>query len=244
MINAVERLKQATSVKSALLILAQCIDELDSRPTEPLFDEPIAWDTDTDTGTLVYQSDAKTGGGVVVQHQRHATDEQIAALREEINNTTDPDDLQALQAKLTLMLDDGGIGYIPQEDAAPSVLHYEGDRVVIDLPPASEERKHQREALARRMDLGANLNMDEEEAVRAYKLGGPLWLYYAGADGQKFIYTLPREWRLAMIEDVMQDAPREAHEMSRDILRYDDSEGHSTLEISLDNLFGIQGHNG
>jgi hypothetical protein len=240
MINAVERLKQAKDVKSALLILAQCIDELDATPSEPLFDDLL------DFGSVEgpTQGPLEPKGGFVVQHQRHATDEQIAALREEINNTTDPDDLQALQAKLTLMLDDGGIGYIPQEDAAPSVVHYEGDRVVIDLPPASEERKHQREALARRMDLGANLNMDEEEAVRAYKLGGPLWLYYAGADGQKFIYTLPREWRLAMIEDVMQDAPREAHEMSRDILRYDDSEGHSTLEISLDNLFGIQGHNG
>lgn len=90
------------------------------------------------------------------------------------------------------------------------------DTSEVVLPTVGAERYKARCAFAEsQLQLSAHLG-DGEDWVWAYGKGGPMWLYLSNRD---LVMSYPEEIRRRMVEDVEQDSPEDAHEMSRDILK-------------------------
>jgi hypothetical protein len=85
----------------------------------------------------------------------------------------------------------------------------------VTLPPVSEAKQNRRVEFARQNlhlgDLGDVVVME-----LAYAKGGPMWLYLGN---RQHVMELPPSVKRAMIEDVEEDSPADAHEMARDILK-------------------------
>lgn len=86
----------------------------------------------------------------------------------------------------------------------------------VEIPPPSIEKQQ-----ARGMFESLHLRLHEhlghsENWNHAYAIGGPMWLYLGNRD---LVMTLPDQIKQALIEDVLEDSPQDAHEMGRDILK-------------------------
>lgn len=91
------------------------------------------------------------------------------------------------------------------------------DTSEVVLPKVSPERYIARTAFAdAQLKLNDHLGAGEVDWIAAYGVGGPMWLYLGNRD---LVMSYPEEIRRRMVEDVEQDSPEDAHEMSRDILK-------------------------
>jgi hypothetical protein len=126
----------------------------------------------------------------------------------------------------------------------PEALKYEdlgADGHIVDLPPADEHRKAQRRQLAEGIDLPGffpaimrGTEDQRQEIIETYVKGGPLWL----SANREIMAALPPAAKQVMVEDVMIDSTRLAHEFGRDILKTEDVEG-AGLAVAQDNIDGI-----
>lgn len=100
----------------------------------------------------------------------------------------------------------------------PDVLPEAADaELEVDVPPPSLSKMITRLRFeAQALHIGEYLNDDTEDWSAAYAKGGPVWLY---TNNRELVMSLPESTRAAMIEDVIEDNPELAHEMSRDILK-------------------------
>lgn len=119
------------------------------------------------------------------------------------------DNEAAVQAALARLAKDQG--KVMPDHSTP-----EGERLVVEKGEATVKqvdaaRWAKREQLAREMGL-KHIGPGLEES---YPKGGPMWLYLYDRD---FCITLPREQRIAMIEDVQEDSPVDAMDLSRDLM--------------------------
>lgn len=104
------------------------------------------------------------------------------------------------------------------------------DGITIEVPPPTDKQKEQREKFAPRLGLehlAADENVEKDELVKGWVLGGPIWLHGYNRD---FVMGLPKDVRQAFVNDVEQHSPTWAQELGRDILK-DDGPGEPSLTI-------------
>jgi hypothetical protein len=86
----------------------------------------------------------------------------------------------------------------------------------VALPPVSEAKKVERRAFATHvLRLHEHLG-DDENWADVYAKGGPMWLYLGN---RAVVMAMPYAVKQAMIADIEEDSPQDAHEMARDILK-------------------------
>lgn len=110
-------------------------------------------------------------------------------------------------------------GYPPEETERRTRIltsGKEGDPSEVVVPAVSAEKMERRRLFARQaLSLEAHLGSGEDW-TEAYAKGGPMWLYTGNRD---LVMSYPESIRRALIEDVIEDSPQDAHEMGRDILK-------------------------
>lgn len=90
------------------------------------------------------------------------------------------------------------------------------DTTTVEIPPPSPERMAQRRLLeSQQLHLADSLGT-AEDWNEVYAKGGPAWLYHGN---RELVMTLPMSTRQALVEDLAEDSPQQAHEMGRDILK-------------------------
>ena len=115
------------------------------------------------------------------------------------------------------------------EQPDPATVDEDAGMVTI-LPPNRKQRKF-REAWLPRIaleNLPKEWGLSKDEADEAYRAGGPVWLYLAGAgfneeekSGRHYILSLAPEVRACMVHDLEMGevSPQWIHEFARDILK-------------------------
>lgn len=96
------------------------------------------------------------------------------------------------------------------------------DTTEVVIPPASPEKQAARRQFAEQsLQLEDNLGTGEDW-LNAYAKGGPIWLY----EGNRELFmTYGDHVRRAMVQDVIEDDPKYAGEMGRDVLKEACEEG-------------------
>lgn len=92
----------------------------------------------------------------------------------------------------------------------------------VVLPIVSDEKKEKRREFARQWKLGDMLPELAGEIEEVYALGGPYWLYCYMTDdeqGRRNLFSYSEHMRRAMCQDLLEDDPVLAHEVSRDLLK-------------------------
>jgi hypothetical protein len=109
--------------------------------------------------------------------------------------------------------------------AAPEIQTVQiGRGVGVQFPAPSAEAKAEWEEQAETVmenfkgDPQKGTLISQEDATKAYAIGGPLWL---AAFDHDFIMSLPQVWRVEMVEQVTSYAPDHGQRLGRDLLRAD-----------------------
>ena len=219
-----ERVKVAHSPQDALLAIAQGIDALHSALTKPrlAFSPPTK---DPWSGT--FGSEWESGAVASIAEPDEPLRARIVKIREELESS-DGEERRALEAELRLAVEqlDPPVQSLPDRDQERPILHYTEGGVMVDLPEADPETQDNRRAFAEKvLKLGQEFN---EEIIDSYVKGGPLVLYYTDRD---YVVGLPDDFKRAMIRDVMQFSPAEAHEMGRDLLKDVDADSNKAVTM-------------
>lgn len=205
--------RSAKTPQEAMVVLAKALDRIEAALAGS-GNEWSAWE----------QPPAATWEDPTVSENERL--EAIDAVKKKIADTTDPDDLRALQAKLRLLEDPGAVPINPVQEGIRPDIEYEDGMIV--LPPPGVERKAARaEWLKSNGDALLGFYpppspMTMADLTVGYIQGGPLWLYY---QDNQVINTMPVEWRRAFVDDIHEDSPAAAQEIARDILKDTDAEG-------------------
>lgn len=120
-------------------------------------------------------------------------------------------------------------GALMTADQVPEAADAE---IEVEVQPPSVERLLARKLLEEQsIHIGDYLNDHSEDWNLAYIKGGPVWLY---TNNRELVISLPEATRKAMIEDVLEDNPEMAHEMSRDILKQpgETGPGSSAMQVA------------
>jgi hypothetical protein len=108
-------------------------------------------------------------------------------------------------------------GIVPLDDGRSQIVNGE-----VVVKPVSKERRLERMNFATDSRLhefyGPGLSF--ADFMDAYVKGGPRWLVYTNRDA---VMQMPESYRRELVADVTLDSPEEAAEISRDILKYDES---------------------
>lgn len=200
-LNAV---KSASSPQQAMLAIAEALDRIEILLVERLAEQPAAdpWGA--------WEAESLTAGA-----HDSVLAARIEALEERLAAAPDEQTARALEAKLRLLKDDGGVIEQPNPGVRVSV----GEDSVIELPAARPARQAARRAFAETCGLYNFIDkplITAEEFIENYAVGGPMWMYLSDRSA---VMALPREWRARMVEDIEQDSPIEASEVARDILK-------------------------
>lgn len=90
------------------------------------------------------------------------------------------------------------------------------DHIEVAVKAPSPEKAERRATFeAQSLKLGENLPAGEDWN-EVYVKGGPLWLYHLNRD---LFMSYPYSIRQGMVADVIEDDPKAAHEMGRDVLK-------------------------
>jgi hypothetical protein len=220
-----EQIKTCRTPQEALLLLADAIDHLHARldelgtpPADP-WTTPIQWVSVEEAEAMYAHKPAADYGP------------QIEAVQTLLNGTTDPDEHQALQAKLRLLRDQAG-EKVYENDAAgggtiesvpegerPSIAS-DGSNGTVELAAVSEERMNARARWAMDRKLEDFIPLDRSEAATAYANGGPMWLYLGNRDA---IMAMPFAYREELVTELAKDSVVDAQEVGRDILKSSES---------------------
>ncbi len=218
--NTKALVQRARNQQEALLRIAEALDRIeahfDSRPElasddwakwQPLGDTPPHGPFPLAVGPVL-DADYSTGSNEAL----------IAALQVELNEATDPEARLALEARLRLLNDKGAS--IPAVKRGVEVRSLASDTtILVDIPPASFEKRAERLAFACDHYLHRFLStktLTEDEFAGAYSKGGPMWLYLGDREA---IMAMPISYRHTMIADIEEDSPIQAQEVARDILK-------------------------
>lgn len=227
-----DKVRVARNPQEALLVVAEALDsvlreldEIAGRLSPPTATDPWGeWDPPGNGQSMAGVAEALKSAYVEPITQEYQREQEIDGVKAMIAEATDPDDIRALNARLTLLGDKGR----PPEQLRPEghrvTVRQENGQLVLDGPAVSEERKQDRYNWAAGANIGAMLTpqLDYLEAAKAYAKGGPVWLHYYD---RAAVLTMPRAWRQMMVADVEQDSPAQAYELSLDILKDTDVEG-------------------
>lgn len=99
---------------------------------------------------------------------------------------------------------------------APAITEQDGE-TTVDIPPTSPEKQAARRMFAdQQLGLTEYLKDPSQDWNEVYAKGGPQWLYIGN---RELVMSLPFSTRRAMVADLEEDSPQQAHEMARDILK-------------------------
>lgn len=221
--------------QEALLALAAYAVELEARIESLETAEPVK-DTWQDWGEPTVAE--PEGEDWLNPGERAEIEGQIAEKKAELANNEDAQESMVLRATISLLEDK--LIRPPEkidldQQRTVQVRNTDGS-VVVDVPEVSEEVEAERYEFAIKQ-LKLHEQYGEEagkEYARSYAKGGPLVLYYTDRD---FVLGLTDDLKAAMVQDVEQHSPAEAHEMARDLLKDFDAEemAAATLQIAEDN---------
>lgn len=227
--------RAARNPQEAMLAIAAALDRIEAGigdiPPHPAPDPWLAgWSEGPPVSAAVVA--AATPGLPIafetVTRAQHKQDE-IAVVEQLLVTTADAEDRRALEAKLRLLKDEGA-AIIRHEQGTRVQSIDGGSELTVEIPPASPERQAYRRRFAEQLNLYEALTVKgvtPDEFLDAYAKGGPMWLYLGDRDA---IMTLPYGARVAMIEDIEQDAPVQAQEVGRDLLMERGVEGTESVE--------------
>lgn len=201
---------------AAIRVAASIIETMDERLQKLETDQWGPWDdTPEDMAPFTTVDAVATQEVPLAKPDPQATAASIQLLEEKLRNTGDADDQRALTAKIKL-LKMGGSAPEPVAQGERSTISQEGeDSATVELPPVSEEQKHQRREWAKGVGLDDALPL-VPGAAEAYVKGGPLWLWYGN---RAFVVGLPDSFKKQMVEDVSKQSVQEAKELGADILK-------------------------
>jgi hypothetical protein len=100
--------------------------------------------------------------------------------------------------------------------AAEIVEIGDGTTDIVIKGPSPEKMQARRAFATHVLKLNEYLG-DEQNWADVYAKGGPLWLYLGN---RELVMSYPQEIKKALIEDVEEDSPQDAHEMGRDLLKF------------------------
>lgn len=205
--SVVDAVRAARNPQEAMLALAEGIDSVLALLDAPSAPDPDPWGYWGNPQMFVPGPDQKPPPDF---------SETIAAVEAELAAATDGEDIRALEARLRLLKDDGRVVDVNAPAGTMATVEETPDLATVTLPAPNAERRKTRTGQALTWELHNYLPLNEAEALHAYVKGGPLWLYGYDRDA---VMQMPYAHRQAMVEDVLQDSPRAAHEMGRDILK-------------------------
>lgn len=205
-----EQVRQAKSPQEALVVLAKALDRIETNLASSA-EDALAWgeweDVDQRIAETVDDND-------ITRIALHALEDSGADLED-----LDPSERSAVEAARARLAKDKPGQFIEGAFKAGELAKATvGDEeIAIDLPPVSAERKAARRKFASDyMKLHETYKDLGEQAIEAYVKGGPMWLYLAD---RAYVIQMPYEWKRLLIEDVNEDSPGDALDMSRDILK-------------------------
>lgn len=260
---AVRAVRLAANPHEAMRALAAGIDRIEARLARMDDRNNTVWSMGGESGFGSPEDVWRSWGRenphlspeLVEKLQRREDDTSLAA--DDLTDLSEVERDQVLSARKRLAEEDGSeMDYsLPEGDAVQSLVTE--DETIIDLPVVTPHRAEQRRVLAEAMNLDEQwpgaVATDERwpngtkvsSLLEAYVKGGPMWLYLSGKDAHDFILGLPYAWRREMVEDVMETSPRDADELSREILKArSDEEAASTQQVTDDNITNMAGRHG
>jgi len=215
------RIRQCTSPVEAIALMATEIDALRAQLAAPAADpwaQPLQW-------------------GVPVELPASAPTpptDRIQALEAKLAETTDPEDIQALEAQLRLARE----AHIKLD--SPAVPAMEDESGIVEVPAPTPER------IAERMQYANEHRfIDYLMNAEAVKMGGQTaeaeWLAWFGRVGPKGLYVhdrlcimkMPIDCRRWLVTDMVKDDEAYALNMSADILKSEEGMSQEMAEEML-----------
>jgi hypothetical protein len=112
-------------------------------------------------------------------------------------------------------------------DRAVEVIENGDTTDIVLRTPSEEKMQRRREFEAQHLRLSETLG-DAEDWNEAYAKGGPMWLYIGN---RELVMSYPEQVRSLMIEDVIEDSPKDAHEMGADLLKQPSETGPGSVAM-------------
>lgn len=129
------------------------------------------------------------------------------------------DDMDNMQRAAWIRAHDGVAPPPPPESEAETLQI--GDGLWAEFPVPSEEAKDAWATFAPQLfeNIPRDWPISMADAIKAYAVGGPLWLAAMGSRAHAWLMELPKPWRQQMVNQVTSYAPVEGAALGRDILK-------------------------
>lgn len=213
-----EQVKNAENPKVALEAVARFLDTLNTKIDQTLkYTHPAA--------------PPNVWGQWEVDHADELAVVEVDRLKQQLSETTDPDEKRALIAQIELASDTGTVHDEPErlpEGNRVTVTDDGSGNVVVDLPAPSARQEETREIFAEQV-LKPHYGWSEDQ-VETFRRGGPLLLYYSD---REMLTELPTLWLREFVNDIQENSPQEAHEFARDMLK---ESAPDTQDLTIENL--------
>ena len=226
-------IKRCRTPQEAILMLAKAIDDMRyvARRIENPWEQPLNWFAPATELPPMMGLRAVVENTTGALHGISPNADAIAAVQTQLANETDPDERRALEARLRLLKEDGGtIAGVPdgkrvvEAEFTPGSLRPTQAISVgantVDLPVPTLQQQLDRADWAEQRKLWDFIPLDEDETVKAFARGGPMWLYLGNRDA---VMAMPVEWRRELVEMVAEDSIAQSQEVGADILKIADS---------------------
>jgi hypothetical protein len=121
----------------------------------------------------------------------------------------------------------GGEEVVAEHERRTQITATEDDTDVVIPAPSDEKKERRRQFERQNLKLSEFLG-DSEDWSEAYAKGGPMWLYLGN---RELVMSMPDGVRTALVQDVIEDSPQDAHEMGRDILKQPCEDGPGSVAM-------------
>lgn len=226
--------RAAKNPTEALTVIAHALDEFDSRLLNLERANVNGWDEWSDETPPLTED-----WGEPQPWTPDPTDvEEVSRIEEALPGCEDADESKALRAQLELAKDKlkPPIEMIDTEGQHTEIAADESGDATVNVPTVNPGKEAMRKEFATEVLKLTEVYGDKgEQYIESYAKAGPLLLYYADRD---FILGLTDDIKRAMVSDVEEQSPKEAHEMARDILKDLDAGG---PEITVENIVRSMG---
>ena len=98
----------------------------------------------------------------------------------------------------------------------PVVITGEDSTTVLFQPPSEEKQNWRRQFAEQTLHIADYVGDHTTDWADVYAKGGPSWLYIGN---RELVMSLPYQVRQVLVADLEEDAPEQAREMARDILK-------------------------
>lgn len=206
-----EQIQKSGSPHEALLIIANALDRI-----EFMLKNPAGWGGGWDDPQTHAEVHEHLAYNLTVPGQ--GEDLQVNYYQEQLERALEAgEDERVIEALRRLANETGAAITHGPEDDSKVIVADGADGLIVELPATDPKRQNQRRVFGRDV-LKLEDHFPGIDAVGAFMLGGPLWLY-STKEGRDFIIGLPDDYKRALVNDVAQDSAADALDMGKDILK-------------------------